>query len=126
MIFDNKTNDKIINKNTIKTLPHDTNSLLQSIKKLNKKISKKTNIIGDKGFIINPSKITDININLITPKRTNQKTRNTEQEKIKLKKRSVIERWFGRLKNFNRIMVRRDKLISTFMGFVYLGCICIN
>jgi len=126
VIFDNKTNDKIINKNTIKTLPHDTNSLLQSIKKLNKKISKKTNIIGDKGFIINPSKITDININLITPKRTNQKTRNTEQEKIKLKKRSVIERWFGRLKNFNRIMVRRDKLISTFMGFVYLGCICIN
>ena len=92
----------------------------------------KKHIIGDKGFIINPSKITDININLITPKRTNQKTRNTEQEKIKLKKRSVIKRWFGRLKNFivytaeNRIMVRRDKLISTFMDFVYLGCIYIN
>ena len=26
----------------------------------------------------------------------------------------------------NRIMVRRDKLITTFMGFVYLGCIYIN
>ena len=40
VIFDNKTNNKLINKNTIKTLPHDTNSLLQSINKLNKKISK--------------------------------------------------------------------------------------
>ncbi len=48
-----------------------------SIKKLNKKILNKTNIIGDKGFIINPSKINNLNINLITPKITNQKIRNT-------------------------------------------------
>ena len=60
VIFDNKTNNKIINKILLKYFflqkTHDTNNLLQSIK-----ISKKTNIIGDKGFIINPSKITDIN-----------------------------------------------------------------
>jgi hypothetical protein len=126
VIFDNKTNNKLINKNNIKTLPHDTNSLMLSIKKLNKKILNKTNIIGDKGFIINPLKINNLNINLITPKRTNQKIRNTEQEKIKIKKRSLIERWIGKIKNFNRVMVRRDKLIQTYMGFVYLGCICIN
>ena len=105
---------------------HDTNSLMLSIKKLNKKILNKTNIIGDKGFIINPSKIINSNINLITPKRTNQKIRNTDQEKIKIKKRSLIERWIGKIKNFNRMMVRRNKLIQTYMGFVYLGCICIN
>jgi hypothetical protein len=126
VIFDNKTNNKLINKNNIKTLPHDTNSLMLSIKKLNKKILNKTNIIGDKGFIINPLKINNLNINLITPKRTNQKIRNTEQEKIKIKKRSLIERWIGKIKNFNRVMVRRDKLIQTYMGFVYLSCICIN
>jgi hypothetical protein len=95
-----------------------------SIKKLNK-----TNIIADKGFIINPSKINNSNINLITPKRTkrtNQKIRNTDQEKIKIKKRSLIEKWIGKIKNFNCVMIRRDKLIQTYMVFVYLGCICIN
>ena len=62
---------------------------------------------------------------VITPKRKNQIIRNTDFEKQKLKKRYKVENWFSKLKNFNRILIRRDKLITTYMGFVYLGCICI-
>jgi hypothetical protein len=117
-------NESIKNEN-INTLPHDTKSLLLSVNKLKNKINKKTNIIGDKGYIINKNKINNEYVNIITPKRINQKIKNSNFEKEKLKIRYKIENWFSRLKNFNRILVRRDKLISTYMGFVYLGCICI-
>ncbi len=89
------------------------------------KIKKKTFIIGDKGYIIDKNKIKNNKIQIVTPKKKNQKTKNTDEENEKLKIRYKIENWFSKLKNFNRILVRRDKLIKTFMGFVYLGCICI-
>jgi hypothetical protein len=129
LIFNNKTNDKNIklnNKNIqIQTLPHDTKSLLTTIKKLKNKVVKNTYIVGDKGFIINKDKITNKYITVITPKKINQKIKNTEDNKNKLKKRYTIENFFALLKNFNRINIRRDKLIKTYLGFVYLGCICI-
>lgn len=118
-------NNKINKKEYINTLPHETNSLLHSINLLKNKIKKKTFIIGDKGFIINDSKINNKYVKIVTPKRTNQKTKNTNEEKSKLKIRYTVENWFSKLKNFNRIMIRRDKLINTYIGFVYLGCICI-
>ena len=98
---------------------------MHSIDLLKNKIKKKTFIIGDKGFIINDSKINNKYVKIVTPKRTNQRTKNTNEEKLKLKIRYTVENWFCKLKNFNRIMIRRDKLINTYMGFVYLGCICI-
>ena len=121
IMFSNKINKK----EYINTLPHETNSLLHSIDLLKNKIKKKTFIIGDKGFIINDSKINNKYVKIVTPKRTNQRTKNTNEEKLKLKIRYTVENWFSKLKNFNRIMIRRDKLINTYMGFVYLGCICI-
>ncbi len=55
-------------------------------------------------FIINSSKINNPNINLIIPKRTNQKIRNTEQEKIKIKKRSLIKIFSVQIKNIMTIV----------------------
>lgn len=121
LIFNNKS----IKKEKIKTLPHDTKSLLKSINILEDKIKFPINIIGDKGYIINNDKIVNKNVKIITPKRVNQIIKNNELEEKLLKKRYQVENWFAKLKNFNRIMVRRDKLITTFMGFVYIGCICI-
>lgn len=118
-------NNNSIKKENINTLPHDTKSLLISIDKLKNNITKKTYIIGDKGYIIDKNKITNKYVEVITPKRKNQIIRNTDFEKQKLKKRYKVENWFSKLKNFNRILIRRDKLITTYMGFVYLGCICI-
>jgi len=118
-------NNNSIKKEKINTLPHDTKSLLTTIDKLKNKITKKTFIIGDKGFIINKSKINNKNIKIITPKRKNQLHQNTAFKNKKLEKRYKVENWLSKLKNFNRIIIRRDKLITTYMGFVYLGCICI-
>jgi hypothetical protein len=37
--------------------------------------------------------------------------------------RSSVERFFGWLKSFRRIQTRHDRLASTYLGFLQLGCI---
>jgi transposase len=71
------------------------------------------------------SKILNKKIKLVTPKRKNQHILNTKEELEKLEKRSSIECWFAKIKRFNRIHVRRDKNINTYMGFFLLGCMCL-
>ncbi len=39
--------------------------------------------------------------------------------------RSSVERFFGWLKSFRRIQTRYERLASTYLGFVQLGCIII-
>ena len=70
--------------------------------------------MGDAGFIINKYN-TPPNVNLITVKRKNQKEQNTEDNKSKLKNRYKIENLFAKIKVFNRIHVRRDKLIISLL-----------
>jgi transposase len=41
------------------------------------------------------------------------------------KVRSSIERFFGWLKSFRRIQTRYDRLSSTYLGFLQLGCVTI-
>ncbi len=61
-------------------------------------------------------------IKLIAPKRKNQKTKNTKREKKLLSKRSgAIENAFANTKKHERVMVRKDKKISTYISFVYLS-----
>jgi len=47
----------------------------------------------------------------------------TEEEEKIYKKRVRIEYFFAYLKQFKRVRLRSDRLIRTFMGFVYLGSI---
>ena len=81
--------------------------------------------MGDKGYI---SKKEDIdflynkNINLIACKRKNMKP-NTKIEKRKLSKRYTVENSIQTIKCLNRIQIRRDKTIKSYMGFVYLALI---
>ena len=72
-------------------MPHETNSLLHSIDLLKNKIKDKTFIIGYKGFIINDNKINNKYIKIVTPKRKNQKSKNTNKELSKLKIRYKID-----------------------------------
>ena len=65
------------------------------------------------------------NITLITYKRKNPKIQNNKDKKQKLTKRYKVENFFAKIKIFNRIHVRRDKKLVTYLGFVYLGCISI-
>lgn len=39
--------------------------------------------------------------------------------------RSSVERFFAWLKSFRRIQTRYDRLASTYLGFVQLGCVMI-
>ena len=105
---------------TIKTLPHDTKSILPSIKKIN--TDKPYNLIGDAGFVYNKSLLPS-NVNLIYATRSNQHKKNTPDDKLKLKNRYKIENLFAKIKQFNRIHIRRDKNIAPFMGFIHLAII---
>ena len=51
--------------------------------------------------------------------------RTTKIEKNHLHKRYLVENSIQTLKRFNRISVRKDKLIKTYSSFVYLALILI-
>ena len=53
----------------------------------------------------------------------NQKEKTPESSKKLLKNRHVIENVFAKLKRFGRICMRKDKLVSTFKGFLFLATI---
>ena len=118
-IVNNETyTKKLTEVKTIKTLPHDSQTILPAIKSL--KTNKSYNLVGDGGFIFDTSKIPS-NVNLIAVKRKNQLVQNTVDEKQILKRRYKIENLFAKIKRFNRVHVRRDKLIVSYLGFVYLA-----
>ena len=81
------------------------------------KTNKSYNLVVDSKFICDSSFLFDkslipANVNLITIKRKNQLVQNTFIENQILKKRYKIENLFARIKQFNRVHVRRDKLIG--------------
>ena len=114
--------------NIINTLEHDIKGVLPILNKI-KHENVDVNLIGDKGYIMNNTDkkvLKELKVTIITPKRKNQKGKNTESEKNKLKKRYKVENMFQKNKTYNRVLIRRDKLIATYMGFVYLSCIHVS
>lgn len=89
--------------------------------------TKNINICGDKGYINDKKRYIHKNskkekIKLITCKRKNQKIKNSDEDKIILKKRYVVENSFNELKNAERIRTRKDRTINNFLSFAYLQC----
>jgi len=85
------------------------------------------NIAGDKGYISqNKYRIFGEEKQIITPKRKNQKTKNTKKELQTLTKRYKIENVFCGMKKFDRINVRKDKNISNFLSFVFMAILKIE
>jgi hypothetical protein len=119
------------NKDTIKivkTLEHDVKGVKPIIKLIGKK-NKPIKLIGDKGYLISKDdrkELKSMNVDMIAPKRKNQKDRNTDDELNHLRTRYKVENSIAKIKVFNRIHVRRDKLLCTYMGFVYLAFIRIS
>ena len=80
-------------------------------------------LTGDLGYLSSKKyKLNDENILLITPKRKNQKSKNTELERKKLSSRYKIENCFGLIKQYERIILRKDRNINTFLSFIYMAC----
>ena len=124
--------DSLSKEGTVKrTLPNDSKTIISSITNLLETNIKyrAINLVGDKGYatkepIKNQLKIT-YKINLIYPHKKNQKCKTSLFHKKLLKVRYVIENVFAKLKSYNRICCRKNKLKCTFMGFAYLASMLI-
>ncbi|VBB18702.1 hypothetical protein YASMINEVIRUS_1234 [Yasminevirus sp. GU-2018] len=86
----------------------------------------RVNLIGDKGYHVRKEvkeALRKRRIRLIVPRRKNQKKRYLRsKDRELLKERNKIENVIKMLKSINRISVRKDKRISNYLGFVWVGC----
>lgn len=115
---------KYNNNKYIKTFNADVKDIQKTVNNMHLNIPNyiRKYLIGDKGYITNDNiKINNIDVKIITPKRKNQKTKNSKFELNKLNNRYKVEHSISSLKKYDRIMIRKDKLINTYMGYVYLG-----
>ena len=117
-----------VKKLNIKTLEHDLQGVMPALNEINH-TSKPIILIGDKGYHMTLQDRNELklkhNATLIVPSKRNQKIQNTKLENKKLKGRYKVENMFGKIKAYNRIHVRRDKLIVNYMGFVHLACMLV-
>jgi hypothetical protein len=123
-------NKKIIlngKKRIIKTSEHDSQTIQSTIDNIDPNINLNFKILlADGGYKSdNVYNYKNNEIRVITPDRKNQVNNlNTLADKEKLKERSNIERVFGRIKlNTERIMLRKDKSLKSFMNWIYIACI---
>lgn len=125
----NTKNDKFHKEQIAKTLKHDSQTIENSIDGLliNVNKCKQLKLVGDKGYLrtkVDKQMLIEIkNTKIIHPNKKNQKEKTSKADKILLKDRYVIENVFANLKKFYRTCVRRDKLDTTFKGFLFLAII---
>ena len=112
-----------------KTLSHDSKSIEKSIDNLLIDVSKfkKIILVGDKGYARKKEDkkmlLKTRNTQIVYPKRKNQKTKTSINDKKLLKNRYIIENVFANMKMFTRICLRNDRLNITFKGFLFLSTI---
>jgi len=116
------------NQHDATTIDSSINNIIGRIKRQKSRLIH--NLVGDKGYIINKqNKVKRYQhhiINIVTPRRKNQKQQATLKEKNLLQSRYIIENVFCRLKKFNRIAFRRDRSINSFKSFFYLGLVILT
>ena len=131
MVIINTTskNDKFNKNKKINTLKHDSKTIDESIDNLLIDVfkCKQLKLVGDKGYFKTKEDkkilVETKNTQIIHPHKKNQKIRTPKSSKILLEDRYVIENVFATLKRFDRICLRKDKLDSTFKGFLFLATI---
>lgn len=65
-------------------------------------------------------------IKIIIPRKSNKKMASdgrTQLERATYRNRNVVERCFGRLKEYRRITTRYDKTVRNYLAMVKLDCI---
>ena len=121
-----EVNQKTLTKTTLMSdqlsIEHNIKNLLETKLKF-----KKLYLVGDKGYARNMKAKqhlkTKYKTELIYPHLKNQKSKTPANSKKLLKKRYVIENVFAKLKRYDRICMRKDKLVSTYKGFIFLASI---
>lgn len=114
-----------LNANKKPAFSHDIKLVQKTLNNIGVQIPQiiTTRIGGDKGYISN--KRYRLNngkrILIIAKKRKNQIKKNTEKEKKYLKNRYKIEISIAFIKRYNRLIIRRDKTLNNYIGFMYLA-----
>lgn len=65
----------------------------------------------------------DYDIELITPRRKNNRTKVDRRTLRRYRRRWKVERLFSWLKNYRRINTRWENKAENYLGFIHLGCI---
>ena len=86
-------------------------------------------LIGDRAYDSDPldEALEERGIEMIAAHRRNRKKRKTQDGRKlrRYKRRWKIEWLFARLGNFRRLVVRYERRVENYLGFVKLGCIVI-
>ena len=122
IICDNSKN--ILNIKEFKSTTNDCITIEKTLEGV--RLKGRINLIGDKGYHVRQEVKEELRkrkIRLIVPRKKNQKKRCLRsKDRELLKERNKIENVIKMLKSINRISVRKDKRISNYLGFVWLGC----
>jgi IS5 family transposase len=86
-------------------------------------------LIGDKAYDSDAldEELKEVGIEMIAPHRDNRKSAPTHDGRAlrRYKRRWTVERLFAWLQNFRHLVVRYERYLENFLGFVHLGCIMI-
>ena len=86
-------------------------------------------LIGDKAYDSDPldERLKAQGVQMIAPHRNNRKKPATQDGRPlrRYKRRWKVERLFAWLQNYRRILVRHERYLQNYLGFVQLGCIII-
>jgi hypothetical protein len=113
----------------ISTAQNDSKTISVSLSEINpniiiKSTTNEIDLIGDKGYITNEELTYKNNkINMITPIKKNSKNKFIYRNNKKLMYRYIIENTICSIKRDERINIRKDKKIKTFMGWIYISCL---
>jgi transposase len=86
-------------------------------------------LIGDRAYDSDPldAELAKMGIEMIAPHRNNRKKPKTQDGRKlrRYKRRWKMERLFVWLHNFRRLVIRYERRVENYLGFVHLGCIVI-
>lgn len=86
-------------------------------------------LIGDRAYDSDPldDRLAERGIEMIAPHRRNRRKKRTQDGRKlrRYKRRWKIERLFAWLGNFRRLVVRYERHLENYLGFVQLACIVI-
>jgi transposase len=86
-------------------------------------------LIGDRAYDSDPldAELGGLGIEMIAPHRRRRKKPKTQDGRKlrRYKRRWKIERLFAWFGNFRRLVVRYERRVENFLGFVHLGCVII-
>jgi len=86
-------------------------------------------LVGDRAYDSDPldERLVAEGIAMLAPHRSNRKKPPTQDGRSlrRYRRRWKVERLFAWLQNFRRVLVRWERYLENYLGFVQLGCIVI-